>query len=147
MQKTRRWILPVAAAMLAACAQQPTAVAPPARPVKPARPAPTDAQLKERARLALQKATESSNEYSACVMFSTSTSRKSDALPADIVTSATANCAPKLDDYEQSMTTYYGVNPVKNVSTASPRERAHADRLDLEQHTRDAVSSSITKTQ
>lgn len=123
----------------------------PQPPTKPARikPAPlADTQQKDRARQELQKATSSSNEYSACVMFSTSTHRGNRASANDVATAASANCAPKLDEYEQSMTAYYESNPIKpsNPATSSPKERAHLRRVELEQTTRDAAIRSLEKT-
>src|SRR3569623_1574123 len=116
----------------------------PQPPAKPARikPAPlADTQQKDRARQELQKATSSSNEYSACVMFSTSTHRGNRVSANDVATAASANCAPNLDEYEQSMTAYYENNPIKpsNPAILSPKERAHVRRVELEQTTRDAA--------
>lgn len=140
-----RWTLPAAALLLSACSY----LLPQPAPVKPAkfhRPAVvnTEAQQKERARQALQKATASSNEYSACVMFSTSTHRGSNASTPDIASAASANCAPKLDDYENGMATYYEESPAL-VSTTSAKERARVRRVELEQATRNAAVRSLGK--
>jgi|GEM_PF-6381450 len=138
----------LAAVSLSACSYlmpQP----PPPKPARIQRPAaPSDTQQKERARQALQKATSSSNEYSACVMFSTSTHRGNNIPASDVAIAASANCAPKLDDYEQGMTAYYENNPVKpaNPTASSPKERAHERRVELEQTTRDAAVRSLEKT-
>lgn len=120
---------------------------PPPKPAK-LKPAPIpDTQQKDRARQELQKATSSSNEYSACVMFSTSTHRGNRASANDVAAAASVNCAPKLDEYEQSMTAYYESNPVKpsNPTASSPKERAHERRVELEQTTRDAAVRSLEK--
>lgn len=122
---------------------------PPPKPARTQKPASlTDTTQKERARQELQKATSSSNEYSACVMFSTSTHRGNRASAGDVAAAASANCAPKLDDYEQGMTAYYESNPIKpqNSATSSPKERAHERRVELEQTTRDAAIRSLEKT-
>lgn len=122
---------------------------PPPKPAKLPKPAPvtnTDALQKERARQELQKATSSSNEYSACVMFSTSTQRGNRASAGDVAAAASASCAPKLDDYEQGMTAYYESNPVKPSNpAATPKERAHERRVELEQTTREAAMRSLEK--
>jgi hypothetical protein len=138
------WIVLVAITVLAACANQ-AAVKTPLKPSKPARPAVSDTQIKDRARQALQKATASSNEYSACVMFATSIHRSADASAPEVAVAAAANCAAKLDDYEQAMAAYHELNPVKPVSlpARSPKDRAHGDRMELEQTTRDAAIRSM----
>jgi hypothetical protein len=120
---------------------------PPPKPARLQRPAaPSDAQQKEHARQELQKATSSSNEYSACVMFSTSTHRGNRASAGDVAAAASANCAPKLDDYEQGMTAYYEASPIKPSNAASPKDRAHERRVELEQTTREAAIRSLEKT-
>ncbi len=130
--------------MLSACSYlmpQP----PPPKPVKLQKPAvvPDNTQQKERARLALQKATASSNEYSACVMFSTTTHRGSNASPTNVAAAASANCAPKLDDYEKNMATYYEDSLVKSASPATAR--AYDRRVELERTTRAAAIQSLEK--
>ena len=137
-------LLPLGAALvLTACAHQ---TPPPAlHPQRPAKPAVSETQNRERARQALQKATVSSNEYSACVMFATSAHRNSDAPPDALAQAAAGSCTAKLDDYESSMAAYYEINPVKPVSAIAPRERAHGDRVLLEQKAREAVIQSLGK--
>ena len=142
----RSRIVMVAAIVLgiASCAHQ----APPATPLhsqRPTKPVASDAQNRERARQALQKATVSSNEYSACVMFATSAHRGSRMPPDELANAAAASCVSKLDEFEASMTSYYELNPVRPASTATPRERAHADRVSLEQRAQDAVVTSLGK--
>ena len=141
-----RWMLPLAAATLSACALL-TPQPPAPKPAKLQKPAVNaDALQKERARLALQKATASSNEYSACVMFATSTHRSGNSSPNDVATAASANCAPKLDDYEQGMAAYYEDAPAKPATASgNARERAHESRVELEQTTRDAAMRSLSK--
>ncbi len=140
--------LPLVVAFLSACSYlmpQPTPPPKPTRMQKPAAPSPSDTQQKERARQELQKATSSSNEYSACVMFATSTHRAKNVSASDVAAAASANCAPKLDDYEQGMAAYYESNPVKpsGPTASSPKERAHERRIELEQATRDAAIRSL----
>jgi hypothetical protein len=138
-----RGALPAALVVLSACSYlqpQPTP-----KPAKLQRPVVVDTQQKERARQALQKATASSNEYSACVMFSTSTHRSSAGSPNDIAAAACANCAPKLDDYEQGMASYYEESPVKSSTGASAKDRAHDRRTELEQATKDAAVRSLAR--
>jgi hypothetical protein len=142
-----RSALLLAAVALSACSYlMPQPPPKPARLQKPA--APVDTQQKDRARQALQKATSSSNEYSACVMFSTSTHRGNNIAASDVATAASANCAPKLDDYEQGMTAYYEANPIKpsNATASSSKDRAHERRVELEQTTREAAIRSLGKT-
>lgn len=137
----------LAAAILSACSYlQPQPPPKPARIQKPA--APTDAQQKDRARQELQKATSSSNEYSACVMFATSTHRAKNVSASDVASAASANCATKLEDYEQGMTAYYEINPIKpsGPTASTPKERAHERRVELEKTTRDAAIRSLGKT-
>jgi len=142
LPSTRSALL-IAAVMLSACSYLTPTPAP--KPSRIQRPAVTDTQQKERARQALQKATASSNEYSACVMFSTSTHRTTHGSASDIATAACANCAPKLDDYEQGMVSYYEESPVKSSTGASAKERAHDRRVELEQITKDAAIQSLAK--
>lgn len=141
-----RGALPLTLVLLSACSYlQPQQPAP--KPAKLQKPAVVDTQQKERARQALQKATASSNEYSACVMFSTSTHRGNSGGSAnDIAAAACANCAPKLDDYEQGMATYYEESPIKSSTGSSAKERAHDRRVELEQTTRDAAVRSLART-
>lgn len=128
--------------LLAACAHQ--AVPPATHTLRPSRPAvSSDAQNRERARQALQRATVSSNEYSACMMFATSAHRNSGTAPQALADAAASSCAPKLDDYETAMVTYYELNPIRPVSATAPRERAHDDRNDLARRTREAVLQSL----
>lgn len=136
----------MAAFGLSACSylmpQQPAAK--PARVPKPA--SLSDTQQRDRARQDLQKATSSSNEYSACVMFATSTNRNNRVSSSDVASAASANCASKLDDYEKSMTAYYENSPIKPSNTAaSPKDRAHERRVELEQTTREAAIRSLEK--
>lgn len=140
---TRCLLLTVAAALSACAYLQPT---PPAKPAK-LRPATVDTQQKDRARQALQKATASSNEYSACVMFSTSTHRGNNTSAAAVAAAASSNCATKLDDYEKGMATYYEENPIKPAPPASSnaKVRAHERRVELEQTTREAAIRSLAK--
>lgn len=143
-----RCALFAATTLLSACAYlQPES--PSAKPVK-LRPTPAvvDTQQKDRARQALQKATASSNEYSACVMFSTSTHRASNSSATDIAAAACGNCATKLDEYEKGMIAYYEGNPIKppGQSASSAQDRAHERRMELEQTTRQAAIQSLAKT-
>ncbi|PTU31944.1 hypothetical protein [Stenotrophobium rhamnosiphilum] len=142
LKTTLHWAPPIAAVMLSACSY--LMPQPPPKPAKLQRPAVVvDTQQKERARQALQKATSSSNEYSACVMFSTSTHRGNHISATEVAAAACANCAPKLDDYEKGMLAYYEDSPVKTL--ASAKERAHDRRVELEQTTRDAAIRSLAK--
>lgn len=141
-----RCSLLLASATLSACAY----FMPPPETPKPAKLRPTsavDTQQKDRARQALQKATASSNEYSACVMFSTSTHRGGNVSAPEIAAAACGNCAPKLDDYEKGMLAYYEENPVKPASPSiiSAKDRAHERRIELEQTTREAAIRSLAK--
>lgn len=121
---------------------------PPPKPARVQKPASlSDTQQRDRARQDLQRATSSSNEYSACVMFATSTYRGNRVSSTDVAAAASANCAPKLDDYEQGMMAYYENSPIKPANpTATPKERAHERRVELEQTTRDAAIRSLEKT-
>jgi hypothetical protein len=146
MRKIPGWIILGLITLLAACAHQ-APVQTPLKPSRPAKPAINETQLRERARQALQKATASGNEYSACVMFSTSIHRSADAAAPEVAVAAAANCAGKLDDYEQAMSAYHEINPIKPVSlpAQSAKERAHGDRRQLEQATRDAAIRSMSQ--